>query len=75
MSKFLACSLVILVVVITWAAIAMLSGLLFMWLWNATMPELFGLSAVTYWQSVGIWALLYMIGGAFAPRVSSSNSN
>ena len=35
-----------------------LSGLIFgfpiMWLWNWLMPALFGLTKITYWQSVGV---------------------
>jgi len=27
------------------------------WLWNAVMPELFGLSRIGFWQAVGLFML------------------
>lgn len=32
-----------------------------MWLWNATLPALLGVSAITYWQAVGIKFLLVLL--------------
>jgi len=44
-------------------AIAFLIGYLVMRLWNWLMPELFGLSIVSYWQAVGILILAKIIFG------------
>ena len=35
---------------------------LFRWLWNITMPEVFGLKRITYWQA---FRLLIMAGMLF----------
>jgi hypothetical protein len=42
---------------------AFLFGLIFKALWNALMPSLFGLSAITYWQAVGIVLLAKILFG------------
>ena len=33
------------------------------WLWNSLMPELFGLTTITYWQAVGILVLAKILFG------------
>jgi hypothetical protein len=38
----------------------------FMWLWDKTMPDVFGLRPITYWQSL---RLLLIAGFLFAPEV------
>ena len=38
----------------------------FMWLWDQTMPDVFGLRPITYWQSL---RLLLIAGFVFAPEV------
>ena len=43
------------------AALALLFGLLVMVLWNWIMPEVFGLSPLTYWQSWGIVLLAHIL--------------
>ena len=43
--------------------LAILFGYLIMWLWNALMPEIFGLPTVTYWQGVGLFVLAKIIFG------------
>jgi Ca2+/H+ antiporter, TMEM165/GDT1 family len=40
-------------------------GYLFMLLWNALLPELFGLHAITFWQGVGLLVLGKMLFGGF----------
>jgi hypothetical protein len=32
-----------------------------MWLWDAIMPELFGLSEITYLQALGLFVLLHIL--------------
>lgn len=46
--------------------LAIIFGYLIMWLWNNLMPEIFGLSSITYWQAVGLFILskiLFSCGG------------
>ncbi|MBC29490.1 MAG: hypothetical protein CMH48_01460 [Muricauda sp.] len=42
---------------------ALLIGYVVMWLWNWLMPELFGLSTLTYWQAVGLLLLAKIFFG------------
>ncbi|MFA7272682.1 MAG: hypothetical protein WC044_02385 [Crocinitomicaceae bacterium] len=46
-------------------ALAILFGFVLMWLWNALMPEIFGLQAITYWQAVGLFVLSKLLFGGF----------
>jgi hypothetical protein len=53
-----------------------LVGYVLMQLWNWLMPELFGLTTITYWQSFGVLVLAKIIfgfGGGNGPRKSSRN--
>jgi len=44
--------------------LAILFGFVIMWLWNWLMPDLFGLTTITYWQGVGLFILAkILIGG------------
>jgi hypothetical protein len=36
-----------------------------MWLWNSILPDVTGLKAITYWQSMGILALARILFGGF----------
>lgn len=40
-------------------------GWLVMILWNHLMPSLFGLTVITYWQSVGLLVLAKLLFGGF----------
>ncbi|WP_420603278.1 hypothetical protein [Flagellimonas sp.] len=40
-----------------------LMGFVFMWLWNWLMPDIFGLTTLTYWQSFGLLLLAKIIFG------------
>lgn len=51
--------------VIAVAGFAILFGFIIMWLWNALMPGIFGLTALTYWQAVGLFILLKILFGGF----------
>lgn len=49
----------------------------FMWLWNALLPELFGLPIITYWQGLGLLALSKILftgfgGGGWRHRSNRS---
>ena len=40
--------------------------LLFQWLWNTTMPDVFGLKEVTYWQAFRLLLIAGLLfGGVF----------
>lgn len=46
-------------------------GYIIMWLWNKLMPEIFGLTTITYWQGIGLFILARILLGSFG----SDNSN
>ncbi|MGW9684815.1 hypothetical protein [Flagellimonas sp. 2504JD1-5] len=50
-----------------------LMGFVFMWLWNWLMPDIFGLTTLTYWQSFGLLLLAKIIFG-FGHDSSKSSS-
>ena len=57
-------------------AIAFLVGYIVMRLWNWLMPELFGLSEVSYWQAVGILIfakIIFGFGGGDGPGKRSKS--
>jgi len=43
-----------------------------LYLWNSLMPEIFGLSAISYWQAVGLLCLSWIFFGSWRafPRMS-----
>ena len=43
-----------------------LFGFVIMWLWNWLMPEIFGLTTLSFWQSVGLIALVKLLLGGFS---------
>jgi hypothetical protein len=43
------------------AVIALVFGLLVMWLWNWLMPDLFGLKTLSYWQAWGLVVLAHIL--------------
>jgi len=43
-------------------------GTLVMFLWNAIIPEVFGLNTITFWQALGILALSKILFGGFHSR-------
>ena len=45
----------------------------FMALWNLLLPSLFGWPQLSYWQALGIWVLLSIVGGCFRAHVHSSS--
>lgn len=54
--------------------LAILLGFIIMWLWNGLMPEIFGLTTITYWQGVGLFILLkIMLGGCGGGRSGKSS--
>ncbi len=56
--------------------LAILFGYVIMWLWNWLMPEIFGLTTLTYWQAVGLFILLkLLLGGCGGGKKSSKSSH
>ncbi len=47
------------------AAMALLFGLVLMWLWNWLMPEIFGLPAISFWQAWGLVVLSHILFKTF----------
>lgn len=51
----------ILASVLAAAAVDLIAGWFVMLLWNALIPELFGIATITYWQSVGLSLLVGLL--------------
>ena len=45
------------------ALFGLVLGLVVMWLWNALMPDIFGLPEIGYWQAVGLFLLFHLLFG------------
>ena len=43
-------------------------GFLYKWIWNETMPYLFGLPTITYWKMVGVTSLANALFGRVLKR-------
>lgn len=41
--------------------LAFLFGFVVMWLWNWLMPDIFGLTTITYWQAWGLVVLSHIL--------------
>jgi len=46
-------------------AIFAIFGLVVMWLWNWLLPSIFGITAIDFWQALGILALSKILFGGF----------
>lgn len=51
---------------------AVVLGLPIMWLWNGLMPDLFGLTTITFWQAVGLNLLCSFLFKGNSTSTSSS---
>ncbi|WP_103865698.1 hypothetical protein [Aquimarina sp. I32.4] len=60
--------------VIAITGLAILFGFVIMWLWNWLMPDIFGLTTLTYWQAVGLFILLKIFLGGCCGGSSKSSS-
>jgi len=58
--------------VIMAAGMALLFGFVVMWLWNWLMPDIFGLSTITFWQAWGLIVLAHILFKSF-PHTNSHN--
>ncbi|MFC5047451.1 hypothetical protein ACFSTE_07015 [Aquimarina hainanensis] len=54
--------------------LAILFGFVIMWLWNWLMPDIFGLTTLTFWQAVGLFILLKILLGGCGGGSSKSSS-
>ncbi len=63
MKKVIRIGLMVIGGLIAATALAFLVGLLVQALWNALMPEIFGLPEVSYWQGVGLLVLGHLLFG------------
>ncbi|MGB5819390.1 MAG: hypothetical protein WBG90_07875 [Saonia sp.] len=61
--------------VIAVVGLAILFGFVIMWLWNWLMPEIFGLTTLTYWQAVGVLILSKILLGGFGGGGKSHKSS
>ena len=52
--------------------LALVLGLPVMWLWNSTVPELFGLTTITFWQAVRLNILCAILFKGASTSSSSS---
>ncbi len=55
--------------------LVILFGFIIMWLWNWLMPDIFGLTTITYWQAVGIFILFKILLGGCGGSSSSKKSS
>jgi hypothetical protein len=50
---------------------ALVLGIIFQWLWNWLMPNIFSLKEITFWQSVGLLFMARLLFGAMGHRHGS----
>ncbi len=60
---------------VTAAALGLVFGIFVRELWNWLMPELFGLKTITYWQAFGIVLLGHLVFGGHGGGDKESKSN
>ena len=53
---------------VTRVILTFILGFLYKWIWNETMPYLFGLPTITYWKMVGITILANALFGRTLKR-------
>lgn len=53
---------------VTTLILTFLLGFLYKWIWNETMPYLFGLPTITYWKMVGVVLLANALFGRTLKR-------
>ena len=68
--KFVRSAVKILFVAILIIVFILLFGYAFMWLWNWLMPDIFGLTTLTYWQAIGLLVMAKLLFGGFEGRGS-----
>lgn len=61
MNKFIKYTGIGFIAIVLFAGAASLLALLVMWLWNITIPQIFGLCTLSYWQALGLYVLSSML--------------
>jgi hypothetical protein len=56
-------------------ALFALSIAIFRWLWNITMPQVFGLRPVTFWQAFRVLLIASFLFGNFIRFTDGNNTN
>ena len=56
-------------------AMALLFGFVVMWLWNWLMPEIFGLTTISFWQAWGIVVLAHILFKSFPHNKTHSHDD
>ncbi|GAA3569048.1 hypothetical protein [Snuella lapsa] len=54
--------------------LVILFGFVIMWLWNWLMPDIFGLTTLSYWQAIGLFVLLKILLGGCGTGGSKDGS-
>lgn len=62
-SKFVELTTGLSLIAIAWAIVAIVIGFPIKWLWNWIMPNLFGLSEISFWMALGIALLVSILFG------------
>jgi len=66
-------SKIILIMLLTILAVAVVSVLIFQWAWNFVIVGLFGVPELTFWQTVAVGALVWIVGGWLGPGFRNNN--
>ena len=73
MEKFLLSLMVMLGAIVYTLGIALIHGIFVFFLWNALVPELFGLTALTFWQAFGLtWLCNILFKGAGSTTINNN---
>ena len=65
----------VIVGIVVAAVFATLFAFVVMWLWNALMPDIFGLTTINYWQALGIVVLSKLLFGGFHGKDNHDKSH
>ncbi len=63
--KFVRSAVKIVFIAVLIIVFILLFGYAFMWLWNWLMPDIFGLTTLTYWQAIGLLVMAKLVFGGF----------
>jgi hypothetical protein len=53
----------LLIIIAPFVLLLFLIPVLLSWLWNITMPEVFGLKQITFWQAFRLFIIVFMLFG------------
>ena len=67
--------IIVLIVLVLIPALIALSIVIFRWLWNITMPQVFGLRPVTFWQAFRLLLIASFLFGNFVRVTEVNNTN